>query len=155
MIRVLTAFFLCLGLAATAWSADTPPSSVGPNMTGAAQAFVKSLKPEQSAKALMKFDDPARLDWHNIPKPTRKGLQVREMSADQQKLCHNLLRAALSESGYEKAVRIMSLEANLYEVRRTSRAHRCVIRSATSSPSSDSPMTREPGAGALKDITCR
>ena len=115
MIRALTASTICLCLAASAWCADAPPNKVGPSMTAAAQEISASLTRDQAARVLLKFDDPARLDWHNIPKPTRKGLQVREMTAAQQKLCHNLLRAALSETGYEKAVRIMSLESNLYE----------------------------------------
>ncbi|WP_437228840.1 DUF3500 domain-containing protein [Planctomicrobium sp. SH661] len=83
-------------------------------MTEAAQKILAALSPQQLKKASMDFDNPARLDWHNIPKPERKGLQIREMSPEQRVLCHNLLQAALSESGYEKAVRIMSLENNLF-----------------------------------------
>ena len=63
----------------------------------------------------MKFDDPARLDWTNIPKKQRKGLPLRDMTPEQKTLCHNLLRAALSRSGYDKAVKIMALENNLRE----------------------------------------
>ena len=70
----------------------------------------------------MEFDDPARQDWHNIPKAERKGLQFRDMNATQKKHCHELLRAALSESGYDKAVKIMSLENNLRKGRRGCKA---------------------------------
>jgi uncharacterized protein DUF3500 len=90
-------------------------AGVGAAMSEAAQKFLAALTPEQAAKARMKFDDPARLDWHNIPKPQRKGLQLRDMTPEEQKLCHNLLRAALSTSGYDKAVKIMALENNLRE----------------------------------------
>lgn len=99
----------------TAQAKAAPTAGVGAAMTEAAQAFLASLDAEQLKKASMKFDDPARLDWHNIPKPERKGLQVRDMNPQQRTLCHNLLRAALSTSGYEKAVKIMSLENNLRE----------------------------------------
>ena len=53
---------------------------VGPAMTEAAQKFVASLDAGQRSKALMKYDDPARLDWHNIPKAERKGLQIKDMT---------------------------------------------------------------------------
>jgi hypothetical protein len=96
-------------------AAKDPAPAVGAAMTDAAQAFLQSLSADELAKAEMKFDDPARLDWHNIPKDKRKGLQVKDMNPEQRKLCHNLLRAALSETGYDKAVKIMALENNLRE----------------------------------------
>ena len=90
-------------------------SGVGVAMTKAAQRFLAALRPDQVSQAAMKFDDPARLDWHNIPKPQRKGLQLRDMSPQQQELCHAPLRIALSDVGYDKAAKIMSLESNLLE----------------------------------------
>jgi hypothetical protein len=84
-------------------------------MTHAASDFLAGLDAEERAQATMAFDDPARLDWHNIPKPERKGLQLREMSPAQQERCHALLRAALSESGYAKLQNILALENNLRE----------------------------------------
>jgi hypothetical protein len=89
--------------------------NIGEAMTKAAGAFLASLSPDELAKARMKFDDPARLDWTNIPKKERKGLPISEMSPEKKKLCHALLRAALSSTGYAKAARIMSLENNLRE----------------------------------------
>ncbi len=84
-------------------AAEAPAGDVGAAMTVAAQACLASLQPDELAKAAMKFDDPARLDWTNIPKKERKGLPIRDMSAEQRTLCHRLLRAALSPSGYDKA----------------------------------------------------
>ncbi len=114
LLAVLLATYCCVVLLA-AHAAEPTTASVGLGMTEVAQKFLAALTPEQLAKATRKFDDPARLDWHNIPKPERKGLQVRDMTEKQRTLCHDLLRAALSPSGYEKAVRIMSLENNLRE----------------------------------------
>ncbi len=94
---------------------DAATAPVADAMAKAASNFLKSLDDAGRAKATMAFDDPRRLDWHNIPKPERKGLQLREMTAEQQKLCHELLKAALSDTGYDKAVRILSLENNLRE----------------------------------------
>ncbi len=94
---------------------ETAPRATGVEMGHAAQQFLASLSPEQRSKGVMKFDDPARLDWHNIPKPVRKGLQLRDLTTEQQALVHGLLRASLSETGYDKAVKILALENNLHE----------------------------------------
>lgn len=102
-------------LVSFAHAKDASTADVGAAMTKAANAFLASLDATALATASMKFDDPKRLDWHNIPKPERKGLQVREMNSEQRKLCHDLLRAALSGTGYDKAVKVMSLENNLRE----------------------------------------
>jgi hypothetical protein len=93
--------------------ADSKP--VAEAMAEAANQFLGSLNDEERAQATRDYDDPARLDWHNIPKDQRKGLQYREMSAAQRELCHGLLKSALSDEGYAKAVKIMSLESNLRE----------------------------------------
>jgi len=101
----------CLFLLIHAFPAQAGTS--GAEMADAAQAFLKALTPEQATRAQIPFDSPQRLDWHNIPKATRKGIQLREMTEQQQELCHNLLQAGLSDSGYHKAVQILSLENNL------------------------------------------
>ena len=88
----------------------------GGAMTQSAERFLGSLSAEQRAQAFMAYDNPKRLDWHFIPKPERKGLQVKEMAPDQRKLAHALLHSGLSEVGFEKATTIMSLEAILHEL---------------------------------------
>src|SRR5262245_12467867 len=88
----------------------------GGGMTKAADRFLGSLSSEQATKARMAFEDPRRLDWHFIPKPERKGLQIKEMTGEQRKLAHALLHSGLSEVGYDKATTIMSLEAILHEL---------------------------------------
>ncbi len=93
----------------------TDSREVASAMAAAANNFLASLSDDERAKAVRDYDDPARLDWHNIPKDQRKGLQYREMSPAQRQLCHELLKSALSDVGYEKAVKIMSLENNLRE----------------------------------------
>jgi hypothetical protein len=88
------------------------PSTV---MTQAAIHFLDSLTPEQKAKATYKFEDDQRFDWHFIPKE-RKGLPLLEMTAPQKHLAHALLSAGLSQTGYIKAVSIMSLEEVLRQL---------------------------------------
>lgn len=91
----------------------------GADMTAAAKKFLASLNDAQRATAQRKYDDPARLDWHFIPKASRKGLQIKDMTAEQRKAAHALLSAALSQAGYEKATTIMELEAILHELEKT------------------------------------
>jgi hypothetical protein len=91
----------------------------GGDMTQAADRLLASLSTEQSAKARVAFEDPRRLDWHFIPKPERKGLQIKEMTADQRKLAHALLHSGLSQVGFDKATTIMSLEAILHELEKS------------------------------------
>ena len=93
-------------------------SSGGP-MTAAAETFVKSLSSDQAAKAVLAYSAPQRTDWHYIPKPERKGLQVKEMNDSQRKAAHALLRSSLSAVGYGKATRIMQLESILRELEKS------------------------------------
>jgi hypothetical protein len=78
-------------------------------MIETANRFLSALDPEQRAKATFKFDDDERMNWHFIPKE-RKGLPLREMTPHQKHLASALLTAGLSQTGYIKAVTIMSLE---------------------------------------------
>src|SRR5947209_18024489 len=78
-------------------------------MVEAANRFLNALTPEQRGKAVFSFDDAERVNWAFIPKE-RKGLPLREMSPFQKHLASGLLSAGLSQSGYIKAVTIMSLE---------------------------------------------
>ncbi len=78
-------------------------------MSYAARNFLASLTPEQTAKAVMPFDAEERFNWHYIPRP-RQGLPLKEMTPTQQHLAHALLSSCLSQSGYQKATTIMSLE---------------------------------------------
>src|SRR5436190_346256 len=78
-------------------------------MTEAANRFLVSLTAEQRAKATFKFEDAERVNWFFVP-IERKGLPLREMGAFQQRLATALLSAGLSQSGFMKAMSIMSLE---------------------------------------------
>jgi len=85
-------------------------------MTDAANAFVATLDNEQKQTVLLDYDSPRRVDWHFIPKEERKGLQLHNMTDPQRKAAHDLLRSALSQVGYDKATKIMSLEGLLNEL---------------------------------------
>jgi hypothetical protein len=88
-------------------------------ITDCAKRFIAALDPEQRARAMMPFDTDERMNWHFIPNNTtvafdslneRRGLPLRDMTPYQKHLASALLAAGLSQSGYIKAVTIMSLE---------------------------------------------
>jgi len=97
-------------------------ASPGERMCDAAAKLVNSLHDDQKSKALFAFDDKERTNWHFVPmqnakkEPTRKGLRFEQMSEEQQEIAKALLRAGTSQSGYDKAITIMSLEAILAEL---------------------------------------
>jgi len=88
-------------------------------MTECANRFLAALDDNQRGKASFPFDTDERMNWHFIPKE-RKGLPLREMTAFQKHLASALLAAGLSQTGYIKAVTIMSLEDVLKVMERDS-----------------------------------
>jgi len=102
--------------------ADQPHGHVGHAvslMTECANRFLAALDDNQRGKASFPFDTDERMNWHFIPKE-RKGLPLREMTAFQKHLASALLAAGLSQTGYIKAVTIMSLEDVLKVMERDS-----------------------------------
>lgn len=79
-------------------------------MAQAANDWLDSLDPAQRGLAAKPFDDAKRTDWHFVPKPTRKGVQLRDMTEPQQAAALRLLRSVLSQMGYDKSVAIMELD---------------------------------------------
>jgi hypothetical protein len=92
-------------------------------MTETAKRFLAALDAGQRAKASFTFEDDERMNWHFIPKE-RKGLALREMAPYQRHLAGALLSAGLSQTGYIKAVTIMSLEDVLRIIEKDNGEHR-------------------------------
>jgi len=95
---------------------DRPAASV---MTECANRLLAALDENQRGRATSPFDKDERTNWHFIPDNTnlpidtlgvRKGLPLRDMSPYQRHLAGALLATGLSQTGYIKAVTIMSLE---------------------------------------------
>ncbi len=101
---------IALGLLATAGVAAFRLVTAGETMTAAATAWLAGLDEVQRARARADFAAAARTDWHFVPKPMRKGLPLTDMTKPQREQAHALLKAALSEAGYDKAVAIMELD---------------------------------------------
>ena len=81
-------------------------------MAKAAGQFLDGLNADQRAKAAFPFDGEERLRWHFIPNEMfpRKGLMIKDMSEEQRRLAHDLLRTGLSARGYHKVTSIIQLE---------------------------------------------
>jgi hypothetical protein len=92
-------------------------------MTDCATRFLAALNADQRGKAIFSFDADERMNWHFIPKE-RKGLPLREMAPYQKHLASALLAAGLSQTGYIKAMTIMSLEDVLKIMENDSGEHR-------------------------------
>ena len=105
---VVMAVMVCL-LAGRAMAARTR-TAVARDVAGAANAWLDSLDAAQRALASKPFDDAKRTDWHFVPKPARKGVQLRDMTEPQQAAALALLRSVLSQIGYDKSVAIMELD---------------------------------------------
>jgi len=101
---------IALGLLATAGIAAVRLVTAGDSLTAAATAWLAGLDEVQRSRATADFEAAARTDWHFVPKAIRKGLALAEMTAVQREQAHALLKAALSEAGYGKAVAIMELD---------------------------------------------
>ena len=84
-------------------------------MSRAARAFLDGLRPEQRTKATYALTNAERENWWFVPRD-RNGLTLGEMTADQQKLAHELLKSGTSQRGYAKATAIMALDAILKEL---------------------------------------
>ena len=104
----LFAVTVCL-LAGHAAAARTRMAAAD-GMAQAANAWLDSLDAVQRGLASKPFDDAKRTDWHFVPKPTRKGVQLRDMTEPQQAAARSLLRSVLSQIGYDKSVAIMELD---------------------------------------------
>lgn len=111
LVGMAVAAAACL-IAAQAVSTDSPAAA----MAGAAEQFVGVLNDAERERALHDYDDPARLDWHFIPKDDRTGIKLGDASEPTRAAALELLKASLSATGYDKATTIMELESILREL---------------------------------------
>lgn len=80
-----------------------------------ANDFLALLDESQSAKARYAFEDEERFNWHFVPRE-RNGISFNHLTDRQRQAAFALLKASLSEQGYQKANNIMALENVLREV---------------------------------------
>ena len=116
---IAIAVVVLLTLASLGWATLRITAS-GHGMTAAANRFLATLDAEQLERAVMDYEDAARVDWHFIPKDTRKGVRIKDMNAEQRRAAHRLLRSCLSKLGFGKVRMIMALEGVLQELEKKS-----------------------------------
>jgi hypothetical protein len=93
------------------------PTGVGTDaVRAAANRFLAALTAEQRARTLYPVDDSEWRNWANVHLFERQGVSVREMNAEQRELGYTLLRASLSERGYETSRDIMRLNHTIAEL---------------------------------------
>ena len=87
------------------------------NSTLASKAtdFLNMLEDSAATKAQYPFADEERFNWHFVPRE-RNGLSFNAMTEKQRAAALAMLKASLSEQGYQKANSIMALENILREV---------------------------------------
>jgi len=78
-------------------------------MATAARRFLAALPPALQAKARATLDAPEWTQWNFVP-GDYPGVQLKDLDAAQQEAAAQLLRAATSERGYQKATAIVALE---------------------------------------------
>jgi hypothetical protein len=109
-----------LTTALAAHAADTPaqPWSSAAQMAEAAQELIATLEPGQREQVVFPMEAAARSNWSNLPiiMVEPPGLLVADMSDDQRKATHELLRSSLSSQGYAKFTSVMRLEDLLHEI---------------------------------------
>lgn len=79
------------------------------DLTEKANSFLNSLSPALKAKTQFTFEGNERFNWHYVPK-TREGITFADFNEKQKTLAITLLRASLSEQGYQKTTEVIELE---------------------------------------------
>ncbi|WP_339656781.1 DUF3500 domain-containing protein [uncultured Maribacter sp.] len=74
--------------------------------------FIRSLTDTQKEKIVYAFSADDRDDWHFLPWSSyaRQGLPLKELTAEQKELVHELLQSSLSDTGYKQTTEIIGLE---------------------------------------------
>ena len=89
--------------------------STGPVQT-AAKAFLNTLSAAQRSKVLFAVDDPEWRRWANQHSYPRQGLSFGDFDETQAQAAYALLRAGLSEKGFQRSRDIMRLNYSLGEL---------------------------------------
>lgn len=85
-------------------------------MVAAAEAFLEALTPDERALAeFSSMSDSARTSWSNLPAMfvERRGVRIGDLSDEQRRRLHELLRASSSSQGYQKLAGIIRLDGVL------------------------------------------
>ena len=123
-MKLITSSWMAVAVVAMSASGLAVLPTAPTAMTAAATRYLESLTPEQRAQSAFPFEADERMRWHFIPTESfpRKGLTIKEMSAEQRTRAHDLLKTGLSQRGYMTATQIMELERVLAALEAAQRA---------------------------------
>ncbi len=107
--RYLLGIFVFVSTGAVTLWGDTAVLSTAHRMFDAAAVLRDALNDTQRNKAEIEFKNEERFNFHYVPR-ARRGLPFTEMNPAERHLAHGLLASGLSDRGYRKALRIMSLD---------------------------------------------
>ena len=80
-------------------------------MVKATQDYIATLSPGQRDSTLYTFDSDERMNFNFVPMPDkRKGVPLKQLSAEQRTAVHVMLQSVLSAEGYLKTTSILQLE---------------------------------------------
>ncbi len=85
------------------------------DVTQRANDFLSTLSPTLKSKVQYTWNDGERLNWHFVPRD-RNGISLHELNEKQRTAAFALLKASLSNQGYQKATGILALEKILQQV---------------------------------------
>jgi hypothetical protein len=85
------------------------------DVTQRANDFLSTLSPTLKSKVQYTWADRERLNWHFVPKD-RNGISLHDLNEKQRTVAFALLKASLSDQGYQKATGILALEKILQQV---------------------------------------
>ena len=97
---------------------DSKAASSAQQMTEAAQDLLATLSPEEREGVRFSLDDDTvRTNWSNLPAMfvERNGLRLGDLSDEQRRLLHKLLRASMSSQGYQKLAGVIRLDDILHD----------------------------------------
>lgn len=94
--------------------ASAPLAAHDTDVTGAARAFLATLRPALKAECVQPIDGDERTTWSYLP-GKRRGVALKEMNASERAAALAMLRSALSVRGYEKTEGVILLEGVLRE----------------------------------------
>jgi hypothetical protein len=102
-----------LALPVLAFALRSEPAAQGP--VAAARAFMESLDRTQQSRAIVPFSDGYRTTWRYTP-ANRRGIPWKEMSVGQSEKAKLLLKATLSDLGYQRTQDVRTIEEILSRI---------------------------------------
>jgi len=78
-------------------------------MVSAARHFLSLLDPNAKKRAVVSFQSQERTRWNSLSAHKQSGILLKSLNDQQKQALHAMLRSALSEQGYLKAIGVMQI----------------------------------------------